>query len=65
MAEWISVKERLPEGEHTRVLVHLIDTVPQDGKPKMDTDRYVRGRWVRWNGRVTHWTPLPEPPMDD
>ena len=25
----------------------------------MDTDRYCNGMWVRWNGRVTHWMPLP------
>lgn len=63
MAEWISVKDRLPE-TFTEVFVY--------------TDRYggrlemahigVQG-WIQ-NGailipNVTHWMPLPEPPKKD
>lgn len=59
MSEWISVKDRLPE-EKTRVLVF----VPRSGL-KIDTDRIVGRIWVRWNGRVTHWMPLPEPPEEE
>lgn len=62
---WFSVEEKVPENEHSRVLVNLIGSVPQGGKPTMDTDRYLNGKWVRWNGRVTHWMPLPEPPKED
>lgn len=63
-SEWTSVSERLPEDGNARVLVHLVHSVPQGGNPKIDTDRYLNGMWVRWNGRVTHWMPLPEPPKD-
>ena len=54
--EWIPVTERLPE-EDTRVLVWL---APEHYEyTNVDTDRFYRGRWVRWSGRVTHWMPLP------
>lgn len=56
--EWISVKDRLPE-EKTRVLVF----VPHSSI-KIDTDRIVGRIWVRWNGHITHWMPLPEPPKE-
>ncbi len=55
---WISVDERLPEFDE-RVLVCL------DSKrsyTKIDTDRIVRGRGVRWGNDITHWQPLPEAP---
>ena len=57
--EWISVKDRLPE-EKTRVLVF----VPHSSI-KIDTDRIVGRIWVRWNGHITHWMPLPEPPEEE
>ena len=25
----------------------------------------INGMWVRWNGRVTHWMPLPDAPEVD
>lgn len=62
MSDWISVKERLPE-ENARVLVFLPDVdilLPQ----RMDTDRVVNGRWVRWYTGITHWMPLPDPPKE-
>lgn len=59
MNEWISVKDRLPE-EKTRVLVF----VPHSSI-KIDTDRIVGRIWVRWNGHITHWMPLPEPPSKE
>ena len=57
--KWISVNEGLPE-EDTRVLVYL----DRNANPYtfFDTDRLKNGKWVRWNKRVTHWMPLPEPP---
>lgn len=55
---WISVKDRLPE-EKTRVLVF----VPHSSI-KIDTDRIVGRIWVRWNGHITYWMPLPEPPKE-
>ena len=61
---WISVEERLPE-EAIRVLVRLDGNKPPIGEPRMDTDRVVDGRWVRWFDLVTHWMPLPEPPKEE
>ena len=58
--KWIDVKERLPE-EDTRVLVVLSQEAAMT-YTKMDTDRINDGKWVRWNNRITHWMPLPEPP---
>ena len=57
---WVSVEKRLPD-ENVRVLVFLPDVdalLPQ----RMDTDRVVNGRWVRWYTGVTHWMPLPALP---
>ena len=60
--EWIPVSERLPE-EDTIVLVWL---APKHYEyTNVDTDRFYRGRWVRWNGRVTHWTPVPPAPKGE
>lgn len=56
---WISVEDRLPE-EDIRVLVCIADN-PYN-YATMDTDRIFKSRWVRWNGRVRYWMPLPEPP---
>ena len=63
MSEWISVKERLPDTEE-RVLVCLdLEKATPIGQ---DTDRFVDNRrWVRWNGAVTHWMPLPPPPGEE
>ena len=58
--KWISVDERLPE-ENVRVLVWLKDDVQR--YTHIDTDRRLHAIWVRWGENVTHWMPLPEPPM--
>lgn len=58
MSNWTSVKDRLPEdGQRVLVFIPHSDT-------KIDTDRILSGKWVRWNGHVTHWMPLPEPPEE-
>ena len=62
--EWISVKDRLPEDYKQRVMVICIGDYPI-GYPKIDTDRYARGHWVRYGIYVTHWMPLPEPPKGE
>lgn len=62
MSEWISVNKP-PKDENKRVLVALNKQAINAGYPNMDTDRFVNGRWVRWNGRVTHWQQLPNPPV--
>lgn len=56
---WISVEDRLPD-ENTRVLVFIPYT-----DTKIDTDRILNGKWVRWIDKITHWQPLPEPPEED
>lgn len=65
MAEWISVKERLPESG-TRVLVMRIDHVTK--KPFYDLLWFANGKWwIRHftdDYAVTHWMPLPEPPKE-
>ena len=62
--EWISVKDRLPEDYKQRVMVICIGDYPI-GYPKIDTDRYAHGHWVRYGIYVTHWMPLPEPPKGE
>ena len=75
MKEWISVDERLPESEDNSVLVwfedpgsidmvHIQDYFDDitngcsaEGK-QLYTKLYLRRT-------VTHWMPLPKPPMED
>lgn len=62
--EWISVEDDTPKDGEKRVQVFLRDddfTKPI-GENKIDTDRFIDGKWVRWGKYVTHWMPLPEPP---
>lgn len=62
--KWIDVNDRLPKNNLVRVLVFLKDNefTKPIGFNRIDTDRYVDGKWVRWGEHVTHWMPLPEPP---
>lgn len=60
--EWISVDDRLPKNDN-RVLVYMHEN--QLSYARMDTDRVVKGEWVRWGKSVTHWMPLPEPPKGE
>lgn len=60
---WIPVTERLPEDDKRRVLAVCIGDYPI-GYPKIDTDRYVRGHWVRYGNDVTYWMPLPKSPKE-
>ena len=62
--EWISVKDRLPEDYKQRVMVFCIGDYPI-GYPKIDTDRYVHGHWVRYGIYVSHWMPLPQPAKEN
>lgn len=65
MAEWISVKDRLPESGEERVLVKIKDKELIYGVPSLDTDRYKNNNWVRYGEYVTHWMPLLEPPKGE
>jgi hypothetical protein len=62
--EWISVEDDTPKNSLARVQVFLRsdDITDGIGFPKIDTDRYIDGKWVRWGKYVTHWMPLPEAP---
>lgn len=63
--EWINALDEMPkEGE--RVLVKL-ESVGYNGVEHtlIDTDKRMRGRWVRWRSYVTHWMPLPEIPKGE
>jgi hypothetical protein len=58
MSKWINVEDRLPD-EDVRVLVYLNS---DRSYTKIDTDRNLEGKWVRWGADVTHWMYLPESP---
>ena len=61
VGKWIPVTEVVPSFPE-RVLVFL---KPEPyAYTQIDTDRIRRGKWVRWNGCVTHWMPLPKPPKE-
>lgn len=71
MAEWISVKDRLPESDQIVLVV-------ASGKPhknitlenaielaEYDPVGWILEMWPEWMGaKVTHWMPLPEPPSE-
>ncbi len=61
MSEWISVEDRLPEGDSQEVIV--CKRFP-NGARTVKTFLYWYGRQfgADW-AEVTHWMPLPEPPQ--
>lgn len=68
MNEWISVKERLPEGGYLLLAVRyptasetILGSCDSDGN-FIDEDGYYFGH--QRNGIVTHWMPLPKPPEE-
>ncbi len=71
MNEWISVEERLPD-EGVRVLVCNIygGSLPNQGDTGYVVDHGVMedGEWCIQDDlffHVTHWMPLPEPPVSE
>jgi hypothetical protein len=68
MAEWISVKDRLPNKD-TEVLCCSVRGDLFIGKyleAIYTEDVYVFVDTNRWDARsVTHWMPLPEPPKGE
>ena len=71
MAEWISVKDRLPEAG-SRVLVFdetseefdLWSLEPRESE-WCPIGWYDSAGWFRRGDEITHWMPLPEPPKED
>lgn len=62
-AEWISVKDRLPD-ERDYYLCHLSDA---NGQKVFRVNFFICekdgfGKSGKFDGPVTHWMPLPEPP---
>lgn len=60
--EWISVGDALPKTD-ARVLVYMHEN--RMSYTRIDTDRMVKRKWVRWGDCVTHWMPLPQPPKGE
>lgn len=56
---WIDAKIDKPKNGLARVLV-CVDGAEIIGFPKIDTDRCIGGRWVRYGSHVSHWMPLLE-----
>ena len=65
VVKWISVKDRMPPQNECWVLVYA------DGA--MGCMAYHNGKWKDWSNAttpninvddITHWMPLPEPPVD-
>lgn len=68
MAEWISVKDRLPE-EKTDVLV--FDRINKTCTIGYYKKTFEDGYWNAYYGKnnlrynITHWMPLPKPPKGE
>lgn len=75
--QWVSVKDRLPEGNGEYIVTVCDEGEPYDEKIWGDTvivcAEYHDGAWT-WeengtefylNGIVTHWMPMPEPSKED
>ena len=56
-AEWISIKDRLPE-KSCKVLV----STNQSGVGDMWFSKEFGWHLLKNDAKVTHWMPLPEPP---
>lgn len=64
MAEWISVKDKLPETEG-EVLAVLFGRVYMVWYLAAKKQFETPNGFVWDNKTVTHWMPLPEPPKED
>ena len=70
MSEWISVDDRLPEDdEQVLVFARPLKLYPsENGRGLVDTMICLGGDlWIHdWERqpKVTHWMPLPDPPVE-
>lgn len=67
MSEWISVKDRLPQGEPVSEICVVF--APPSVSPRLAFYAPQFSQWFRWDNEpienVTHWMPLPDPPTPD
>lgn len=66
MSEWISVKDKLPDGygNYIGLVEGEVTEVTFDERDKWSTcDAYGFRRLA--DAEITHWMPLPEPPKED
>ena len=64
-AEWISVKERVPDGNG--VFIVSLKERGYENLVYFDVRSYADGEWRNLPDKftVSHWMPLPEPPKGD
>lgn len=60
--EWISVDERLPEENGYYLVYTKYGYIEVERYKTWDDDDLDGGYWWEFEGLVTHWMPLPEPP---
>lgn len=60
--EWISVKDKLPELENDQDVVHVLIHLDDGFITGADYEKDGFELWAE-SGEVTHWMPLPEPPI--
>lgn len=60
--EWISVDERLPEKNGYYLVYTKYGYIEVERYKTWDDDDLDGGYWWEFEGLVTHWMPLPEPP---
>lgn len=60
--EWISVEERLPEKNGYYLVYTMYGYIEVERYKTWDDDDLDGGYWWEFEGLVTHWMPLPEPP---
>jgi len=59
---WISVSERLPDGDVASVMIYTESGGVAEGQYYPTIKAWKQFRWSVENANVTHWMPLPEPP---
>lgn len=69
MSDWIDVDERLPDKSGRYMVVHQTIKPVKNKSTPVDIDRYDENEkaWDFFTSgimqKVTHWMPLPEPPI--
>ena len=62
---WVSVSDRLPDGDVASVLIHTNKGGVSEGQYYPCIKSWKQFRWSVENADVTHWKPLPEPPKGE